>query len=628
MAGDQRPSPSWRGLVAVIEPRPYQKAAREAVRGAWAAGTVGALLVMATGTGKTATGLSVVVWDYLAKGHRVVWLAHREELLHQPIETVRRFWPDFAGACGLVQAENHTPGADLVFASVATLATSPERIKDILEAGPVALLVVDECHHSTSPSQRTVIEAIGAPRRLGLTATPDRVDGADLSDLWEIVYSYSILDAIEAGALVCPWAHVDALDVDLDDVGGVRDYVDHELAAALLAAGVVDHTVSMMRGGKEAVQLPDRKEKRHLSAAGRSCLVFTATIDQAKQTAAALRADGWTAVHISGETPKRSRRRLLRDFREGRLEVLVNAAVLTEGTDLPRASCVVLARPTRSWPLFIQMIGRVLRPYPGKDDALVLDMSGATQDLSILSAPVLIGRRPCLNSPSGVHSFTVCDDPQDGAVCDLCGRKVACSVSLGPHKWDDAVGFCVDCARPQCIPGKGRHSWVRTGKVKRECGFCGAQSFDPLAGLVSDRGSDPIEADWVRVPDVHPETWAANVGRYGMIFATGSRVDRLWSVYWLKKGARKLRPLQSKPGEPARVRGLADDVVRRAPEYAVTAEWKGAPPTRSMKLLARDLCVFPRPGETAGDLSRRVLRVTARQKAIKYQLAKSTRGRH
>jgi len=581
---------------------------------------------MATGTGKTATGLSVVVGDYLARGLRVVWLAHREELLHQPIDTVRRFWPEYAGACGLVQAENHTPGADLVFASVATLATSPERIKDILAAGPVALLVVDECHHSTSPSQRTVIEAIGAPRRLGLTATPDRVDGADLSDLWEIVYSYSILDAIEAGALVCPWAHVDILDVDLDAVGGRRDYVDHELAAALLAAGVVDHTVSMMRGIKEAVQLPDRKEKRELSAAGRSCLVFTATIDQAVQTAAALRADGWTAAAISGDTPKRSRRRLLRDFREGRLEVLCNAAVLTEGTDLPCASCVVLARPTRSWPLYIQMIGRVLRPYPGKDAALILDMSAATRDLSIISAPVLIGRQPCYRSPSGVHSFTVCDDPADGAACDLCGRKVACSVSLGPHKWDPVESRCVDCGRAVCPRSESRfHEWVRRGALGRECSECGATSVNPLAGLVSDRDADPIEADWVRVPDVYPETWAADVGRYGLIFATGDRYDRLWSVWWLKKGGRKVRALQAKPGDPERVRGLADDVVRRAPEYAVTAAWKTAPPTRALKSRAAGLCVFPRPGESGGDLSRRVLQVVARQRAIKYQIAESTR---
>ena len=116
-----------------FELRAYQHAAHRAIREAWSRDPdLGALVVMATGTGKTATALSLAVEDYLRRGLRVVWLAHREELLTQPQRTVARCWPEYDAHTGIVQSARNQVSARRVFASVATLAASPHRVDEIL----------------------------------------------------------------------------------------------------------------------------------------------------------------------------------------------------------------------------------------------------------------------------------------------------------------------------------------------------------------------------------------------------------------------------------------------------------------------------------------------------------------
>lgn len=613
-------------LLSSPEPfiiRPYQTEAHRAIRASWADGLAGVMVVMATGTGKTATALSLIVRDFLAHGRRVVWLAHREELVVQPADTVARFWPAYADRVGIVQAERDSPRADLVCASVATLATSPHRVDAILAAGPIDLLVVDEAHHSTSPTQQAAIQALGARLRLGLTATPDREDGADLSEDWEIAFSYSIVDAIGDGYLLAPFAHVERLPrLDLSRVSGRWDYDDAELGAELLRAGVVEHTVQLLtRAQVEAVRLPERDLFANISPRGRAALVFTATVEQAQRTALALRDAGLRAVHISGKTAKAERRRMIRAFRAGHIDILCNAAVLTEGTDLPRASCVVLARPTRSWSLFVQMVGRGLRLHGDQADCLILDVAGATEGHSLISAPVLIGGSKCRRSPNGAHSFTPAASPQDGARCDHCNAKIACGVLMGPHKWG-ADHHCEACGRPQCAESQdGAHHWTSAADHKRRCVECGMEIPDPLAGLLRERRSDAIEADWVRIPDVAPECYAVDLGDYGILYVRRQRPG--WMPVWLAKGGRKPRPLSSRPLRTDHVRAYADDLVKRAERVAArAASWKGGRPDAYLRGKARNMGAPVRPGETAGEVGRRLLKIHARNRAIKTKIVR------
>lgn len=560
-----------------MTPRPYQDEARAAVRDAWATHTPGdphPMIVMATGTGKTETALGLVV-EALQAGERVVWLAHREELVRQPAERLTRYRPDLGRLCGVEQAADVARASSrFVCASIPTLAASPERAARFVDA---ALVVVDEAHHSTSTTWRQVMDRWPNARRLGLTATPDRADRADLSDLWAIAYAYGIADAIEAGYLVAPYAALDQLPgLDLAAIGGRHDYDDAALGAALMAAHVVEHTVATMGRPHKAQRLPDGDDARELAAAGRSTIVYTATVEQAEATAAALRNAGWTARMICGTTPRDERASLLRAFTSGAVQALVNPVVLTEGTDLPVASCLVLARPTRSWPLYVQMVGRGLRLAEGKAECLVLDLGGATTAHSLVAAPVLVGGTVCAKAPDGLHAFEPAPDGGPGGVCRWCRRKIACLAALGSHEWHVSTPTCRHCGSEQCPEAPSRwHDWIpmvrgEPPRIVHECGYCPATWTDQISGLQA--GARPYVRDPVdpqRIPGVRPDAYVRSLGALGHVVYIGDRTADRWAPWFCPgPGARRQRrvKLAPQPVSGVRCRQILDDMARRADE--------------------------------------------------------------
>ena len=361
-----------------INLRPYQEEAVEAARTTWKDNR-SALVVLPTGCGKTITALSLVA-NARERGFRVLWLAHRQELLTQPAKAFRAVWPDVAEDIGIVQADRNECDAGTVFASIDTV-RNPARLDAVLSEGAPMLVVCDEAHHTMANSWRTVLSRLDEagekePFKLGLTATPERTDGKHLGKMWTVAYSYSMIDAIDEGFLVPIKSVTEYLeDLDLSEVAGNSDYNAEELGKALLKASVVEHTTQALN--------------QH--ARGRRVLLFTATVEQARLTAESLNEQGWTAAFVSGETPAQQRAETLRQFEAGEIDAICNCAVLTEGTDLPVADCIVVARPTRSKPLYIQMVGRGLRLSPGKEDCLVIDLAGASEEHNLLQAPVLLG---------------------------------------------------------------------------------------------------------------------------------------------------------------------------------------------------------------------------------------------
>lgn len=612
------------GGFGSVTPRPYQLEAHRACRDSWGEDPeLGALLVMATGTGKTLTALSLAVSDFLALGLRVVWLAHRQELLDQPAREMAKHWPQYTA--GIVQASRHAPDAAIVFASVATLARSPDRTKQILTHGAPALVVVDEAHHAAASSHLSVLDSLTVgpvrPLTLGLTATPHRADGEDLSKDWRIVYSYGTAEAIRDGFLLQPYAVVDRLpDLNLEELSGRWDYDDGELGAELLRAGIVDHTVTMITKPHTLQPIPAEISEGiapiEETPAERSGLVFTATVEQARLTAEALTAAGIESRHISGETPNADRRRLLRAFSNGTIRYLCNAAVLTEGTDLPVASVVVLARPTRSWSLYVQMVGRGLRLHGDQSRALVLDAAGATEDHSLISAPVLIGGSACPKSPNGAHVFGQIDNGR--GKCEHCGATVACFPLLGGHEWGKDLR-CTGCNRPKCEESPTLdHAWLRKADFKKQCLYCGCEIVDPMASMVGERrkrSDDAVEGDWVRIRKVRPNLAAVDVGEFGILFVRWAAPEA-FEPLWLPKRARKVRPLSDRPVSSRHVRAYGDDLVTRAAKVAdVAARWKMARPTANMAAYGERWGVFWR-GESAGEYARKVFGVRARSRAI------------
>jgi superfamily II DNA or RNA helicase len=357
--------------------RSYQREAIDAVQAAWAEGMQRPAVVMATGLGKTVIFARLAAEHVAAEGTRAVILVHRDELADQTLNKLKQTEPDLF--IGKVKAADDNIAADVMVCSVQTLAreTRFNRLVDSQEkCGKIGLVIVDECHFAAAVSYRNILAGLGCysgmpgTRAVGFTATLARGDGQGLGDVWEdAVYTRSVLWGIARGHLVDVKSKL--IDVDTLHLGDVKrskgDYQAKDLGDAMMEAG--------------APQIIAKVLEEH-AADRRSPIVFTPTVEVARATAEALP----DAAYVHGGTPRRERLDIYRKFRTGEIRTLVNCMVLTVGADFPHADCAVIARPTKSQPLFIQMIGRILRPSPatGKTDALALILAGEGGSLCTL----------------------------------------------------------------------------------------------------------------------------------------------------------------------------------------------------------------------------------------------------
>lgn len=351
--------------------RPYQAEAVQAVLDYWAGDRerYTPVVVLPTGTGKS-TVIATLAATAASMGLQVLLLAHRRELLDQMVDSVEAVAPG-QFSTGFVQGERNQPGAAIVAASFQTLAASSSRRAAL---GYRQVVLVDEMHHSTAPTYLEVLEDLGASTGAGVwacgfTATASRTDGG-LGQVWDqVVYERSLAWAIKQGYLTRPRGLTVVLpDLDLSSVAiRAGDYAQGELETVMSSS--VETTVAAML----------------THAPGRASIVFAAGVDHARELADALTRHGVAAAAVTGDMSTEERERVYTGFREGTLQAMVTVQVLTEGADFPRCDCAVMARPTRSQTLYSQMVGRAVRLYPGKQDALVLDLAGTVRDMSLVT---------------------------------------------------------------------------------------------------------------------------------------------------------------------------------------------------------------------------------------------------
>lgn len=370
--------------------RDYQVDGIRAVNTDFDAGYTDVLGVAATGAGKTNMFLCAGMgWLDSDPAARLLIIAHRRELIDQPLERIRSIDPEWLmrgsmlrPRVGAVMAERNDYDRQLVVATVQTLA-SEKRLKQLLSAGPITHLIIDECHHATAQSYLTVLEGLRAAnpelRHLGVTATPLRADGDGLAKVYQKdSFKITIADLVRQGYLTMPrWLGIET-GISLKGVqssGG--DFVQRQLA--------------------DRFDTPEARriivEAYTRFAAGRQAIAFTASVAGAEELARAFRVAGISADFVSGETPKDQRASILQRYRAGQIQILCNCQVLTEGFDAPSTSCVLMCRPTRSDSLYVQCMGRGLRPAMGRaqpgEDCIILDFMPVEKRNIVMAGDVL-----------------------------------------------------------------------------------------------------------------------------------------------------------------------------------------------------------------------------------------------
>lgn len=363
--------------------RDYQRACLTAIHERYRAGVRRQLVCLPTGTGKTVVFATFP--EFFRMKHRMLVLAHREELLTQAAAKLRSASPDLT--VGIEQGEHHAaPDANVVLASVATLGRSGSSRLAALDPSQFNLIVVDEAHHAIADSWRRVLDYFGvfAPDSkkllVGFTATPKRMSGAGLETVFEeIVFERDIKTMIALGHLSPIAAYRVETTVDLTRVRTkLGDFAVKQLAEAVNTEernGVVVHVY-----------------RDHLASA--KTVVFCVDVAHARNVARAFCDAGIRAAAVDGEMSSDERKRVLQEFSDGRLRVLTNCMVLTEGYDEPSIEGIILARPTKSTPLYTQMIGRGTRLHEGKAHVTVVDIVDVTRDRALVTLPSLFGFPP------------------------------------------------------------------------------------------------------------------------------------------------------------------------------------------------------------------------------------------
>lgn len=332
--------------------RDYQQEAVDTVFKEFDSGIQRLMLVMPTGTGKT-TVFSEITRILKAKNKKVLLVVHRTELVNQIVSRLREI--HFKVYAGIIAG-----GSKRKLTKSIQVCSVQSLSENIYENFNPDYIIIDECHHASASTYRRMWDMWPASTILGVTATPIRTDGTGFDDIFQ---KMSILHQIswymERGYLVKPeyfvFGSVDPDDIPFDYNKG--DFDEH-------------HLRDLFETDARSKQLIDTYRE---FGGDRKMMVFTTSVERSKELAKLYTEAGYPAAHIDGEINANERAQIIRDFSSGKLRILTNMNIVSEGFDVPDTAVVQIDRLTASLSLYLQIIGRALRTMPGKKYGLVFD---------------------------------------------------------------------------------------------------------------------------------------------------------------------------------------------------------------------------------------------------------------
>ncbi|MEH1788843.1 MAG: DEAD/DEAH box helicase [Nostoc sp.] len=341
-------------MSVTYELRDYQHEWINDIWNSWEKGNRRVLAQLPTASGKTVC-FAHISHKFFDQGKQVLVIAHRIELISQAAEKLEQI---IGEPIGIIKAG--VPAHQQRRIQVASVQTLSRR--EVLELPMnIGLLILDEAHHATALSYRRLIEHYESAQILGVTATPQRIDGQGFVDLFDdLVIGIDTAKLIQAGYL--SKFRLFATNQTISTLGVAKsrgDFRAKELAVAVTSQiGVSEILENYL------------KYARNLRT-----VIFACSLEHSRALAAEFSRNYISAEHLDGKTPPQERLEILQRFRNGTTQVITNYEILTEGFDCPNIECVYCVRPTESSTLWLQMLGRVLRTYTLKPTAVIIDIT-------------------------------------------------------------------------------------------------------------------------------------------------------------------------------------------------------------------------------------------------------------
>jgi len=338
--------------------RDYQSTLVDDLRGSFRRGNRRPIAVSPTGSGKSVVIAHIA--EAASKGTPVLILVHRKELLLQLGETLRNFNLPFGYAAAGIKPDYSQP------LQIGMVASMKSRIECLPKFG---VIIIDECHHSVSDSYKNVFEAYPDAKMVGFTATPQRLDGKGLGEIFDdIILGPSVFWLMGGGFLSQVKAYSIPNDIDTKRFKKTAgDYNLKQVQEAVARSAIVGDAVG------------------HYKKLGRGypAIAFCAGVAAAEATRDSFNAAGIPAATIEGRMTPEERRQVISDLTDGTIKVLTSVDVISEGVDIPKVGVAILLRPTQSLGLHLQQVGRILRPFDGKDHSIILDHAGNIPSLGL-----------------------------------------------------------------------------------------------------------------------------------------------------------------------------------------------------------------------------------------------------